>query len=70
MVDCGCDDHLDKQDIQLNLPISAKRLYELLFSDEQTATPSTDGGVWNDKTAAIEGHGMNNSFFKRGTSWG
>ncbi|KAI8890658.1 hypothetical protein K501DRAFT_236218 [Backusella circina FSU 941] len=58
MVECGCDDHLDKQDIQLNLPISAKRLYELMFSDEQTSTPSTDGGVWSDKTAAIEGHDL------------
>lgn len=55
-VDCNCDDHLEKQDAQIILPISAKRCYELLFSDEQTAPPTT-GGVWEKKTAAIEGHG-------------
>lgn len=38
------------------LPISAKRCYEMLFSNEQTAPP-TNGGVWEEKTAAIEGHG-------------
>ncbi|KAI8346774.1 hypothetical protein BD560DRAFT_439570 [Blakeslea trispora] len=56
-VQCNCDDHLDRQDIQINLPISAKRCFELMFSDEQNALP-TDGGVWNQKTAAIEGHDL------------
>ncbi|KAI8374045.1 hypothetical protein EDC96DRAFT_437703 [Choanephora cucurbitarum] len=56
-VECNCDDHLDRQDIQINLPISAKRLFELMFTDEQNAPP-TDGGVWNQKTAAIEGHDL------------
>lgn len=55
-VDCNCDDHLERKDAQITLPISAKRCYELLFSNEQTAAP-TDGGVWAGKTAAIEGHG-------------
>ncbi|KAI8641777.1 hypothetical protein BD408DRAFT_433004 [Parasitella parasitica] len=56
-VECNCDDHLERKDAQINLPISAKRCYELLFSDEQTAPP-TDGGVWAGKTAAIEGHDL------------
>ncbi|RCI05514.1 SNF1-interacting protein [Rhizopus stolonifer] len=56
-VQCNCEDHLDRQDAQLNLPISAKRCFELLFSDEQTAPP-TNGGVWESKTAAIEGHDL------------
>ncbi|CEP07785.1 hypothetical protein [Parasitella parasitica] len=56
-VECNCDDHPERKDSQINLPISAKRCYELLFSDEQTAPP-TDGGVWAEKTAAIEGHDL------------
>lgn len=55
-IDCNCDDHLERKDVQIVLPISAKRCYELLFSNEQTAPPS-NGGVWAGKTAAIEGHG-------------
>jgi hypothetical protein len=55
-VECNCDDHLERQDAQISLPISAKRCYELLFSNEQTAPP-TNGGVWEDKTTAIVGHG-------------
>jgi hypothetical protein len=56
-VECNCSEHLDRQDIQLNLPISAKRCYELLFSNEHNAPP-TNGGVWFDKTLAIEGHDL------------
>lgn len=56
-VDCNCDDHLERQDAQMILPISAKRCYEMLFSNEQTAPP-TNGGVWEEKTAAIEGHDL------------
>ncbi|GAN01488.1 transcription factor [Mucor ambiguus] len=56
-VECHCDDHLERKDAQITLPISAKRCYDLLFSNEQTAAP-TDGGVWAEKTAAIEGHDL------------
>ncbi|KAL9545535.1 hypothetical protein MBANPS3_007111 [Mucor bainieri] len=56
-VECHCDDHLERKDASITLPISAKRCYELLFSNEQTAAPS-DGGVWAGKTAAIEGHDL------------
>lgn len=48
---------MERQDAQITLPISAKRLYELLFSSEQTAPPTT-GGVWEDKTTAIVGHDL------------
>lgn len=61
-VECNCDDHLEKMDAQITLPISAKRCYELLFSDEQTAPP-TNGGVWEQKTAAIEGHGKKKTIY-------
>ncbi|KAI9302210.1 hypothetical protein BJ944DRAFT_242579 [Cunninghamella echinulata] len=56
-IQCECEDHLDKLDVELELPISAKRLYELMFTDEKNAPP-TDGGVWNAKTEAIEGHDL------------
>ncbi|KAI8081629.1 uncharacterized protein BX664DRAFT_268258, partial [Halteromyces radiatus] len=56
-VSCDCDDHLDRRDAELVLPISAKRLFELMFSDESTAPPS-NGGVWNAKTEGIEGHDL------------
>lgn len=63
-VECNCDDHLEKEGEQVTLPISAKRCYELLFSNEKTAPPST-GGVWEGKTNAIEGHGKIYFFFKK-----
>ncbi|KAI9486207.1 MAG: hypothetical protein EXX96DRAFT_475404 [Benjaminiella poitrasii] len=52
-VSCDCADHLDRLECQLTLPISAKRLYELMFSDEQK-----ENSVWEQKTAAIEGHDL------------
>ncbi|KAI7897495.1 uncharacterized protein BX663DRAFT_481716 [Cokeromyces recurvatus] len=52
-VSCNCDDHLDRLECQITLPISAKRLYELMFSEEQS-----NGGVWAKKTEAIEGHDL------------
>ncbi|ORZ07683.1 hypothetical protein BCR42DRAFT_426010 [Absidia repens] len=56
-LDCHCDDHLDRRDAEMELPISAKRLYELMFSDEATAPPA-NGGVWNSKTEGIDGHDL------------
>ncbi|KAI8380980.1 uncharacterized protein BYT42DRAFT_643857 [Radiomyces spectabilis] len=56
-VECGCEDHLDRLEAEIDFPISAKRLFELMFSDEQNAAP-TDGGVWQGKTAAIAGHDL------------
>ncbi|KAI8075098.1 hypothetical protein BC940DRAFT_287440 [Gongronella butleri] len=59
---CACDDHLDRLDVEMELPVSAKRLFELMFSDEANAPP-TAGGVWNKKTEAIQGHDL------RVTTW-
>ncbi|KAI8981625.1 hypothetical protein BDF20DRAFT_999755 [Mycotypha africana] len=56
-VNCNCDDHLDRQEVQLHLPISAKRCFELMFSDVETASLVTNS-VWEDKTTAIEGHDL------------
>ncbi|KAI8337075.1 hypothetical protein BC941DRAFT_426643 [Chlamydoabsidia padenii] len=56
-ITCDCDDHLDRRDAEMELPISAKRLYELMFSDETTAPP-TDGGVWKGKTEGVQGHDL------------
>lgn len=38
-VSCDCADHLEKKEADLVLPVSAKQLYQLMFSDEQT-------GIW------------------------
>ncbi|KAG0174817.1 SNF1-interacting protein [Apophysomyces sp. BC1021] len=54
---CECDNHLERLEVQLELPIAAKRLYEMMFSDEKTGPPS-DGGVWKSKTEAIAGHDL------------
>ncbi|KAI8139083.1 hypothetical protein BJV82DRAFT_628160 [Fennellomyces sp. T-0311] len=56
-VSCNCDDHLDKLETEIEFPISAKRLYDIMFSDEANASPS-DGGVWAGKTAGTEGHDL------------
>ena len=53
---CECDDHLDRLETELEFPISAKRLYDIMFSDEANASPS-EGGVWLGKTNGTEGHG-------------
>ncbi|CAO3587414.1 unnamed protein product [Absidia cylindrospora] len=52
-----CHEHLDRFDAEVELPISAKRLFELMFSDESTG-PSTNGGVWNNKTEGIDGRDL------------
>ncbi|KAF7724746.1 SNF1-interacting protein [Apophysomyces ossiformis] len=54
---CECDDHLDRLEVEIDLPVAAKRLYEIMFSDEETE-PASDGGVWKAKTEAIAGHDL------------
>ncbi|KAF7732102.1 SNF1-interacting protein [Apophysomyces ossiformis] len=49
-ISCGCDEHLDKIESEIELPISAKTLFDLMFSDEQTG-PAANGGIWERKTA-------------------
>ncbi|KAI9027345.1 hypothetical protein CLU79DRAFT_833263 [Phycomyces nitens] len=46
---CECTDHLEKMEKEIELPISAKRLYELMFSEEQTG-PASNNSVWERKT--------------------
>ncbi|KAI8393812.1 uncharacterized protein BYT42DRAFT_552309 [Radiomyces spectabilis] len=46
---CECEDHLEKREAEVELPISAKALYELLFSEEQ-AGASVNGGIWERKS--------------------
>lgn len=41
----------------MELPISAKRLFDLMFSDASTAPP-TEGGVWKGKTEGVDGHDL------------
>ncbi|RUP48132.1 hypothetical protein BC936DRAFT_144928 [Jimgerdemannia flammicorona] len=31
--DCGCEDHLEKKEVELELNMSAHRLFDLMFSD-------------------------------------
>ncbi|KAI9321203.1 hypothetical protein BX666DRAFT_2023358 [Dichotomocladium elegans] len=57
-VGCLCSEHMDKMVTEMEFPISAKRLFDLMFSDEYNATPETDGGVWAGKTAGTEGHDL------------
>lgn len=57
---CGCDDHLEKMEYEANLPISAKKLFELLFSEEKTGA-AANGGIWNQKTLASGSRGKINA---------
>lgn len=50
-VSCDCKDHLDKLEGEIEVSISAKKLFEYLFSDDQTG-PAGSGGVWNKMNAA------------------
>lgn len=49
---CDCGDHLDKVEAQVELPVSAKRLFEMLFSDEKMP------GIWEAKTTAGGGKNL------------
>ncbi|KAI9301593.1 hypothetical protein BJ944DRAFT_252193 [Cunninghamella echinulata] len=55
---CGCDDHLEKMEYEANLQMSAKRLFELLFSEEKTGA-AANGGIWNQKTIASGSRDLN-----------
>ncbi|KAL0086490.1 hypothetical protein J3Q64DRAFT_1639096 [Phycomyces blakesleeanus] len=60
---CECSDHLDRLESECEFPISAKRLFELMFSDKYNGAP-TDGGVWKAKNESVDGHDL------RVTNWG
>ncbi|KAI8332635.1 hypothetical protein BC941DRAFT_474061 [Chlamydoabsidia padenii] len=50
-INCNCNDHLEKMEYEMDLPISAKRLYEVLFSEESTGA-AANGGILNQKIIA------------------
>ena len=54
---CECNDHLDKIETEVQLPISAKRLYDLLFDSQDTSiweTKNNAGGGSNLRVGAWE----------------
>ncbi|KAI7855698.1 hypothetical protein BDC45DRAFT_544871 [Circinella umbellata] len=54
---CECNDHLDKIETEVQLPISAKRLYDLLFDSQDTSiweTKNNAGGGSNLRVNAWE----------------
>ncbi|KAL0094082.1 hypothetical protein F4703DRAFT_1924803 [Phycomyces blakesleeanus] len=59
---CECTDHLEKLEAEIDLPISAKRLYDLMFSEEQTG-PAANNSIWERKTV------QSNSKDYRVSSW-
>ncbi|KAI8060354.1 hypothetical protein BC940DRAFT_337637 [Gongronella butleri] len=50
-IGCDCSDHLEKMEYETDLPVSAKTLYDLLFSEEKTGA-AANGGIWQQKTQA------------------
>lgn len=49
---CGCEEHLDKIESEIELPISAKRLYDLLFSS------GSSQAIWEAKNNASGGSNL------------
>ncbi|KAI8646412.1 hypothetical protein BD408DRAFT_380453 [Parasitella parasitica] len=45
-VSCGCDNHLDKLEAEIEVPISAKHLYYIMFAEENYHAAS----IWERKT--------------------
>ncbi len=52
-VQCGCSNHLDKLESEIELPISAKSLYYLLFDDENPHYLD----IWERKTVGNKSKG-------------
>lgn len=52
-VQCGCTNHLDKLESEIELPISAKSLYYLLFDDENPHYLD----IWERKTVGNKSKG-------------
>ncbi|KAI8976095.1 hypothetical protein BDB01DRAFT_853390 [Pilobolus umbonatus] len=55
-VECKCDDHFERQDAQIRLPISAKQCFEMLFTPEDGTLD--DNHLWANKLSAILGHDL------------
>jgi hypothetical protein len=52
-VNCGCTNHLDKLECEIEVPISAKHLYYLLFSEENSKYMD----LWEKKTVENKSKG-------------
>lgn len=50
---CNCTDHLEKMEYEMDLPVPAKKLYDMLFSED--AGPQ---GLWQQKTNASGSRGQ------------
>ncbi|KAI9019344.1 hypothetical protein CLU79DRAFT_758381 [Phycomyces nitens] len=46
VVTCGCQDHLDKKEAQIPISISAKRLFDMMFSESQSGEEAGSKGIW------------------------
>lgn len=52
-VSCGCDNHYDKVEAEIEVPISAKHLYYILFSEENPNYKD----IWEKKTVENKSKG-------------
>lgn len=52
-MNCKCENHLDKLESEVELPISAKRLYHILFDEENPQYLD----IWERKTAENKSRG-------------
>lgn len=56
-VSCGCDNHLDKLEAEIEVPISAKHLYYIMFAEENPHAID----IWEKKTVENKSKGSNES---------
>ncbi|KAI7865519.1 hypothetical protein BDF14DRAFT_1883469 [Spinellus fusiger] len=45
-VQCKCNDHLDKVEVQVEMNISAKQLFDILFSESQSGEEAGARSIW------------------------
>ncbi|KAG0165898.1 SNF1-interacting protein [Apophysomyces sp. BC1015] len=45
-VTCDCNDHLDKKEAEVVLQMSAKQLFEYLFSEKLSGSNAGENGIW------------------------
>ncbi|KAI9279632.1 hypothetical protein BY458DRAFT_553750 [Sporodiniella umbellata] len=61
-VSCKCDNHLDKLDSEIELPVSAKALYGMLFDDENP----NHMDIWEQKTAGNKSKDLTMTKWEKG----
>lgn len=52
-VECGCDNHLDKLEADIEVPISAKHLYYIMFAEDNPRAID----IWERKTVENKSRG-------------